>query len=85
MLILMFSGSLDFLVENDTLIMEGPGGPQELIVAFFEDGIAQELNETFTINLEPIFSDLEKLPSGEAVFFMRSIKMTIVDSHRTYS
>ena len=82
---MLFSGNLDFLIENDTLIMEGSGGPQELVVTFSEDGIAQELNETFTINLEPLFSDLEKLPSGEAVFFMRSIKMTIVDSDRTNS
>ena len=65
--------------------MEGSSGPHELVVTFFEDGVAQELNETFTINLEPIFADLESLPSGEAVFFMRSIKMTIVDNDRTYS
>ena len=76
---------MDFLVENDTLILEGSGGPQELVVIFFEDRVAQELNETFTINLEPTFADLDNLPSGEAVFFIRSIEMTIVDSDRTYS
>ena len=80
-ILLMFSGSLDFLVENDTLIIEG-SGPQNLFVTFFEDGVTQESNETFTINLEPMFSELESLPSGEAVFFKRSVKMTIVDNNR---
>ena len=78
----MFSGSLDFLVENDTLIIEGSGGPQNLFITFFEDGVSQESNETFTINLEPTFSGLEGLPSGEAVFFMRCVKMIIVDNDR---
>jgi hypothetical protein len=83
--VIIFLGSLDFLVENDTLIMEGTDSPQSLFVTFFEDGVAQESNETFTINLEPIFADLENLPNGEAVFFMRAITMTIVDNDRTYS
>ncbi len=82
--VVMFSGSLDFLVENDTIIMEGSGSPQNLFVTFFEDGVAQESNETFTINLEPIFADLENLPTGEAVFFMKAITMTIVDNDRRY-
>ncbi|MCG8625646.1 MAG: hypothetical protein MJE68_27055 [Proteobacteria bacterium] len=72
------------MVENDTLIMEGSDGPQELVVTFFEDRVAQELNETFTIKLEPTFADLDNLPNGEAVFFIRSIELTIVDSDRTY-
>lgn len=76
----MFSDSLDFLVENDTVIVEGSGCPQDLFVTLFEDRVAQELNETFTINLEPTFSDLESLPRGEAVFFVRSITITIVDN-----
>ena len=76
----MFSDSLDFLVENDTVIIEGSRCPQDLFITLFEDRVAQELNETFTINLEPTFSDLESLPHGEAVFFMRSITITIVDN-----
>ena len=78
----MHSGASDFSVESDTVLIEGSGGPQNLFVTFFEDGVAQEPNETFTINLEPTFSSLESVPSGEAVFFVRSVKMTIVDSDR---
>ena len=80
----MYSGILDFSVENDTFVLEYSRGPQGLFVTFLEDGIAQESNETFTINLEPTFSSLESLPSGEAVFFMRSVQMTIVDIDRKH-
>lgn len=83
-LVLMYSGTMDFLVENSTLVIEASGDPHNLFVTYFEDGIAQESNETFTINLEPTFSSLGSLPSGEAVFFKRSVRMTIVDSERKF-
>ena len=70
------------MVDSDTLLIENSDRRQNLFVTFFEDRVAQESNETFTINLEPTFSSLDSLPSGEAVFFMRSVKMTIVDSDR---
>ena len=44
------------------------------------DGIAQESNETFILELVPTFSTLQSLPSGEAVFFKKFINLTIIDS-----
>ena len=72
-------------MENDTLLIEGlDGDPQDLFVTFVEDRVAQETNETFIVTLEPTFSTLERLPSGEAVFFIRSVEVTILDSDSKY-
>lgn len=45
---------------------------------FLIDGIAQEGNETFTLVLVPLRTTI--LPTGEAVFFLDTIDMIIIDT-----
>lgn len=52
--------------------------PETVAVQFHTDNIAQEGNETFTVELIPSHS--LTLPSGESAFFCKRIDMTIIDS-----
>ena len=51
---------------------------QEVQVSFLMDGIAQEYNDPITLELEPL--PTMNVPSGEAVFFLNTIDMVIIDT-----
>ena len=74
------SGSSDILMENGILTLEAMGDPRNFVVTFLMDAVAQETNETFSLELVPTFSTLQTLPNGEAVFFRNFINLTIIDS-----
>ena len=59
-----------------------PQGSVEVQVIFCTDGIAQEGNVTVTLELEPLPTTI--LPTGEAVFFQRTIDMIIIDTDSKY-
>lgn len=50
----------------------------KVMFSFRVDKIAQEPNETLTVNLTPLKTTT--LPTGNGVFFQSSIEMVIVDS-----
>ena len=50
----------------------------EVVVTFRVDSVALEVNETFMLELVP-FSSTFTLPSGDGVFFINIINMTIID------
>ena len=52
--------------------------PSTVNISFLIDGIAQEDNETFTLVLVPLPTTI--LPTGEAVFFLDTIDMIIIDT-----
>ena len=52
--------------------------PTSVVVTFRVDGVAQELNETVILELVP--SGAVNVPTGEGIFFRRTIEMTIMDS-----
>lgn len=54
----------------------------EVVVTFRVDSIALEPDEEFALELVP--SPLITLPSGDGVFFINRINMTIIDSDSMY-
>ena len=56
--------------------------PSTVNVSFLTDDSAQEYNETVTLVLVPL--PTTNLPKGEAVFFLNTTDMTIVDTDGEY-
>ena len=52
--------------------------PDNVVVTFHMDAIAQELNETFTLTLIPLVQPTPR----RGLFFYDSIQVTIIDSNR---
>ena len=57
-------------------ILAASTAPDNAIVTFRVDAIAQEPDETLTLQLDPVIPG----PMGDAVFFRDTITLTIVDS-----
>ena len=55
-----------------------PIPPDSVVFAFRVDAIAQEPNETLSLELVPTMSTT--LPTGDGVFFRNILTMNIVDS-----
>lgn len=55
-----------------------PDAPDNVVMYFNVDNIAQEVNETLTLALTPI--DGLALPSGDGVFFRNNITIVIIDN-----
>ena len=53
-----------------------PDPPDNVVFTFRVDAIAQEPNETLSLELMPRTA----LPTGDAVFFRNTLTMSIVDS-----
>ena len=56
--------------------------PQEVKVIFRTDGIAQEDNDTVTLELVPLSTT--SVPSGENIFFLDTIDIIIIDTDGEY-
>ena len=55
-----------------------PTPPDNVVFTFRVDGIAQELNETLSLQLVPTATTT--IPSGDAVFFRNTLNISIIDS-----
>ena len=55
-----------------------PDTPDNVVLYFKVDNVAQEMNETLTLNLTPI-SGID-LPTGNGVFFRSNITIIITDN-----
>ena len=78
--IIVIGESSDFMVLTSEVRFDS-SQLQEVQVSFLRlmDGIAQEFNDTITLELVPL-SMTNLVPSGEAVFFLNTIDMTIIDT-----
>ena len=56
--------------------------PQDVKIIFRSDGIAQEYNDIVTLELVPLSRTM--LPVGEAVFFLNTTDMIIIDTDGEY-
>ena len=56
--------------------------PSMVNVSFCTDNVAQENNETVNLELEPL--PTTNIPTGEAVFFLSTTDMIIIDTDREY-
>ena len=54
-----------------------PVSPDEVEFILNADGIIQESNETFSLQLVPTDTNL---PTGEGVFFLDTLSVTIIDN-----
>ena len=59
----------DFSLETTRIQVGLPGDLQAVQFNFLSDEVAQETNESLTLQLVPIPSTLQTMPIGEAVFF----------------
>lgn len=59
-------------------LYQNPDTPDDVVLYFNVDNIAQELNETLTLGLTPIEGIV--LPTGNGVFFRDNITIIITDS-----
>ena len=55
-----------------------PTPPDNVVFTFRVDAIAQEANETLSLELVPTATTT--LPTGDAVFFQHTLTMNIIDS-----
>ena len=64
-----------------------PRDDQEFVVfTFLPDGIAEEVNESLTLQLVPTPATLQTMPIGEGVFFKQEMPLTILaDADRKYT
>ena len=76
--ILIFIGDSDFHLDDDTVTVT-PTGDAGVAIIFESDDDSNELGETLTLTLVPKPFTLQTFPRGEAVFFMNSINLTILD------
>ena len=66
-----------------TRIRVGPQDDLQVVqFTFLTDEIAQEANESLTLQLVPTPSTLQTMPIGEAVFFKNEISLMIMDFNR---
>ena len=70
----------DYTVSTNLVraLFERPTPPDEVLFIFHMDAIAQEENETLTLELDPLSSIM--LPPGKNVFFKSTVNLTITDS-----
>ena len=59
-----------------TALFRRPTPPDNVVFTFRVDAIAQEPNETLSLELIPRTA----LPTGDAVFFQNTLTMSIIDS-----
>ena len=76
--------NLDYTVNTTNVIAEfnTPVPPDEVQFILNADGIIQENNETFSLQLVP--SADTTLPTGEGVFFLNTLNVTIIDNDSEY-
>ena len=57
-----------------------PNGDTSVSIVFKHDDESNELDETLTLTLVPKPFTLQTFPRGEAVFFINTINLTILDA-----
>ena len=75
-------GSPDLMVLTSEVRISPLQQPQVVEVIFRTDGIAQEDNDTVILELEPLLTT--NLPVGEAVFFLSTIDVIVIDTDSMY-
>ena len=56
-----------------------------VVLTFLADEVAEEVNESLTLELVPTPATLQIMPIGEGVFFKHKIPLIIVDNDRKLS
>ena len=71
---------LDYTVDTNSIriIASSPDRVENVVFIIPTDGVAQENNETFTIELCPTAGSQQ--PTGDGVFFRNMVEITIIDS-----
>ena len=65
---------------NDSVILRATELAESVSFTFLVDGVPREGNETLSLNLVPLASTLQTMPNGEAVYFLNSMELTIMDA-----
>ena len=73
------SGSSDVSLKQDSVVLRSTDPAESVLFTFIVDGIS-EGNESFSLNLVPLASTLQTMPNGEAVYFLSSLELTIMDA-----
>ena len=66
------------VLTSEVRFIVGDPQPNTVNISFLIDGVAQEDNETVTLVLVPL--PTTNLPTGEAVFFLNTTDMIIIDT-----
>ena len=53
-----------------------------VVLTFLADEVAEEVNESLTLELVPTPATLQIMPIGEGVFFKQEIPLIIMDNDR---
>jgi hypothetical protein len=70
----------DISLETTRIQVQSNSDQTELVVFnFLADQIAEEVNESLTLQLVPTPATLQIMPTGEGVFFEQEIALTIMD------
>ena len=72
--------NLDYTVNTTNVVslFRTPVPPDEVQFVLNADGIIQESNETFSLQL--VLTGTATLPTGDGVFFLDTLSVTIIDS-----
>ena len=74
-----FIGDSDFLLDVDAVTVV-PENATDIAIVFTSDDDSNEQNETLTLILLPKPFTLQTFPRGEAVFFVNTMNLTIIDA-----
>ena len=79
LLLLIFIGDSDFRLDIDAITVM-PNGDTDVSIVFKHDDESNEQDEILTLTLVPKPFTLQTFPRGEAVFFINTINLTILDA-----
>ena len=72
-------GDSDFHLDVDAIVVM-PDDDTDIAITFESDDDSNEMDETLALALVPKPFTLQTFPRGEAVFFMNTITLTILDA-----
>lgn len=76
---LNFIGDSDFLLDIDEVTIM-PESPADIAIVYKSYDDLNNQNETLTLTLLPKPFTLQTFPRGEAVFFMNTMMLTVMDT-----
>ena len=75
-------GPSDMSLETTRIQVRPMGEQMFVVLTFLADEVAEEVNESLTLELVPTPATLQIIPIGEGVFFKHEIPLIIMDNDR---
>ena len=81
-IIIIHVGPSDISLETTRIQVRPMGEQTFLAFTLVADQVAEEMNESLTLELDTTAATLQTIPMGEGVFFKQEIPLIIMDTER---